>query len=135
MKKSFFYILLLCWFSVQAQKEANIWYFGNNAGIDFNSGVPVPLLDGQLDHVEGSASIADVNGNLLFYTDGITVYNRNHQIMPNGSGLLGDDTATNSALIVPKPNDPEKYYIFTADRTNKPDGVNYSELDISLDGA
>ncbi|TXI67741.1 MAG: hypothetical protein E6Q46_02540 [Flavobacterium sp.] len=72
-----------------AQGEANIWYFGNKAGISFNSGVPVPLLDGQMQADEGCATLSDANGNLLFYTNGITVWNRNHQIMPNGTGLMG----------------------------------------------
>jgi len=66
-----------------SQKEANIWYFGENAGLDFNSGVPVALLDGQLNTREGCATISDKNGNLLFYTDGITVWNRSHKIMQN----------------------------------------------------
>ena len=39
-------------------KEGNIWYFGYGAGLDFNSGSPVPLLDGQLYTLEGCASIA-----------------------------------------------------------------------------
>ncbi|WP_168196962.1 hypothetical protein [Flavobacterium alkalisoli] len=34
--------------AIYAQKEANIWYFGQHAGLDFNSGIPVPLLDGQI---------------------------------------------------------------------------------------
>ena len=69
----------------QAQGEANIWYFGQNAGIDFNSGSPVALTNGQLVTDEGCATISNSSGQLLFYTDGITVYNRNHSIMVNGS--------------------------------------------------
>ena len=38
--------------------------------------------------------------------------------MPNGNGLNGDDSSTSSALIVPKPNDPLIYYIFTVDEPN-----------------
>jgi urease alpha subunit len=99
--------------SLFAQKEANIWYFGANAGLDFNSGTPVALLDGALDTIEGCATISDTDGNLLFYTDGITVFNKNHTIMLNGMGLNGDTSTTQSALIVPKPNDENTYYIFT----------------------
>ena len=98
---------------VFAQNEGNIWYFGENAGLDFNSGVPVVLTDGQLVTQEGCASIADNNGDLLFYTDGMTVYNKQHTIMPNGYGLLGNNSSTQSAIIVKQPGSASIYYIFT----------------------
>ncbi len=116
-----------------SQKEANIWYFGENAGLDFNSGSPVALTNGQLNTREGCSTISDSNGNLLFYSDGITVYNKNHGVMMNGTGLLGDSSSTHSALIVPKPNDPNIYYIFTVDYQRFPNGLRYSEVDMTLD--
>jgi hypothetical protein len=67
------------------------------ARLDFNSGAPVALSDGQLNTLEGCATIADNNGDLLFYTDGYTVYNKNHTIMPNGTGLAGNWSSTQSA--------------------------------------
>ena len=134
MKKIAFCFLLLCFNFLIAQKEAAIWYFGQNAGLDFNSGVPVPLLDGQLNTREGCATIADSDGNLLFYTDGITVWDRNHTIMPNGTGLLGDPSATQSGIIVPHPGDPDLYYIFALDNEWNPNGLTYTLVDISLNG-
>lgn len=118
------------------QGETSNWYFGNNAGIHFNNtGSVDPINDGQLDTFEGCATISNAFGDLLFYTDGINVYDRNHNLMQNGSGLHGDPSSTQSALIVPKPNDPEIFYIFTVDTTtyeNDPDyGLNYSTVDIS----
>lgn len=86
-----------------AQNQANNWYFGVNAGLTFNTTPPSALTDGVVNTAEGSATMSDASGNLLFYTDGITVWNRNHQIMPNGTGLLGDPSAAQSAIIVPKP--------------------------------
>ena len=109
----FFVFLLFVSLSTYAQKEANIWYFGYNAGLDFNSGSPVALTDGQIYTQEGCASIANSSGQLLFYTDGITVWNRNHQIMSNGTGLFGHDSSTQSSTIVQKPNSPNLFYIFT----------------------
>ena len=88
-------ILIYSAFLASAQNESNIWYFGENAGLDFNSGIPVALIDGQLVTQEGCVSIADNNGDLLFYTDGSLVYNKNHLVMPNGSGLTGDFLAIN----------------------------------------
>ena len=96
-----------------AQKQANIWYFGRNAGLDFRSGNPVAIVDGSLNTIEGSASISDEEGNLLFYTDGVSVWNRLHQIMPNGNNLWGSNTTTQT-LIVPKPGFESIYYLFTA---------------------
>jgi gliding motility-associated-like protein len=129
-----------------AQKEAAIWYFGVNAGLDFNSGSPIALTNGKLSTAEGCASISDKNGNLLFYTDGSVVYDKSHQVMPNGSGLLGHNSSTQSAIIVPKPNNPNLYYIFTVDEPNPNNvdddplndkdppnnGLNYSLVDLRL---
>jgi len=126
--------IVLLYFTGFSQNETNIWYFGQNAGLDFNSGTPVPLLDGALDTTEGCATISNSSGNLLFYTDGTTVYNRNHAVMLNGTGLHGDISSTSSAIIVPKPNNADIYYIFTVDNNAGADGLQYSEVDMTLDG-
>lgn len=132
--------MLLLSIGAQAQNRANHWYFGYNAGVDFNSGAPVAVTDGQLFTNEGCATISDNRGNLLFYTDGIDVYNKDHQLMPNGTGLTGDSSSTHSAIIVPVPGSHTLYYIFTVDiiinwtsivPTN---GLQYSIVDMSLDG-
>ncbi len=125
--------LLFCGINVFSQGEANNWYFGSNAGITFNNGAPEALLDGQLDTFEGCSSISDSSGNLLFYSDGISVWNRNHQVMPNGSGLLGSSSSTQSGLIAPYPGNPNLYYIFAIDLQAGPNGITYSLVDLSLD--
>jgi len=127
------------------QREASNWYFGNNAGLDFNSGVPVVLSDGKLDTLEGCESFSDLNGNLLFYTDGKTVWNKFHQIMSNGENLRGSFSTTQSALVVPNVSDPNIYYIFTPDdvityslgfenNSSQTNGLNYSVIDMTQDG-
>ncbi|WP_452224184.1 T9SS type B sorting domain-containing protein [Lacinutrix chionoecetis] len=130
--------LLSCVIS-NAQKEASNWYFGDNAGVNFNldTDIVTPLNNGQLATDEGCTSISDANGNLLFYTDGRTVYNANHNIMPNGTGLRGDPSSTQSAIIIPKPNDPDIYYIFTVDTPSLDNvdlGFNYYEVNLTLNG-
>jgi hypothetical protein len=96
-----------------AQHENDLWYFGNNAGLDFSSGSPVPISGGQTSVYEGTAvACDDTTGSLLFYTDGMTVWNTNHQQMPNGFGLNGHTSSTQSAIIVPNPAGT-LYYIFT----------------------
>lgn len=133
MRLRLFSILFFICFTCFSQKQANIWYFGLNAGLDFNSGSPVPLLDSSLSTFEGCATISNAIGELLFYTDGITVYNRTHNIMSNGTGLNGDPSSTHSAIIVPRPDHPDIYYIFTVDDSAGPNGLQYSEVDMSLD--
>ncbi|WP_456376740.1 T9SS type B sorting domain-containing protein [Lutibacter sp.] len=151
MKNKLFFIIIFVFniVNVQAQREAGIWYFGNEAGLDFNSGSPVALTNGQLVTNEGCSTISDINGNLLFYTDGTTIWNANHTIMVNGSGLLGHKSSTQSAIIVPNPNNPAIYYIFTVDQPNDKNadnnpgnneddginnGLNYTEVNMSLQG-
>ncbi len=115
------------------QGEGNIWYFGTNAGIDFNSGSPVALTDGALSTFEGCATICDASGTLLFYTDGINVYNSIHNTMPNGTELIGNSTSTQSGIIVYDPGNANRYYIFTVGKH----GVGkcaYSIVDMTLDG-
>ena len=92
-----------------SQEEASHWYFGDGAGLIFDvfSGDVVSNNDASntINTGEGCATISDFNGNLLFYTDGRSVWNANHQIMPNGNynsglGLMGDPSSTSSAVIV-----------------------------------
>ncbi len=116
------------------QGEANIWYFGDKAGLDFNSGSPVALTNGQMTTDEGCAVLSNNLGQLLFYTDGITIYNKNHQVMLNGTGLLGHPSSTQSATIVPKPGSTNLYYVFTQTVNAGPNGLRYSVIDLNLDG-
>jgi len=120
-------------FTAFSQNEGNIWYFGEFAGIDFNSGTPVVLSNSALNTWEGCATICDNSGNLLFYTDGISVWNNTHVPMPNGSGVLfGNPSSTQSAVIVQQPGSSTLYYIFTVDHIGGVDGLNYSKVDMSL---
>ncbi len=133
----FIYLLFLSVTHVSlAQREASRWYFGNEAGLDFNSGIPVVLTDGKLSTHEGCSTISDQNGNLLFYSDGINVWDKTHRLMPNGTGLFGHESSTQSAIIVPKAGSKIQYYIFTVDEPDPENadnrGLNYTLVDLSL---
>lgn len=130
-------VLVLALFQANAQKEANIWYFGDKAGIDFNSGSPVALTNGIMMAYEPCAVASDNNGNLLFYTDGWVVYNANHDIMPNSKYLMGGFSSTQGALVVPHPGDDLLFYLFTTDdiESSFVNGLRYSIVDMSLNGA
>ena len=121
----------------------NQWYFGDHWTLDFNYNPPLHTKSSAMSSFEGSASIADQNGNLLFYTNGEKIWNRSNQVMPNGSGLLGDEAAAMPAIIVPVIGNRDKYYVFTTDGSttdpsNGPlgrfDGLHYSIVDMELDG-
>ncbi|RXR21171.1 T9SS type B sorting domain-containing protein [Flavobacterium amnicola] len=127
-------LFLLVFQTSLAQGEANYWYFGGGAGLDFNSGVPVAVTNGQTNNIEGCATISNEVGELLFYTDGVTVWNKNHVIMQNGSALFGHNSSTQSATIVPKPGSINLYYIFTIDATAGSNGFSYSVVDIDAQG-
>ncbi|MFN3840469.1 MAG: PKD domain-containing protein [Cyclobacteriaceae bacterium] len=118
-------------------QRANIWYFGQNAGIDFNQ-QPRVAISGPVTSPEGVAVISDRNGNVILSTDGTRVYDRNDNEIPLAvpPGIGGENGSTQSALIIPVPGDETLYYIFT---TQEVHGTNtyelrYSLYDIKLNG-
>ena len=129
-------VLFTCYFTLGQPTEYN-WYFGFGAGLNFSSGSPVALLDNAMSTDEGTAAISDSSGNLLFYTNGVDVYNSSHQLMPNGFALDGGVSATQSALIVPDPGNAKGYYLFTVAEQLAPfggfTGLSYSYIDMNAD--
>ena len=133
----FFMILVTCNNSF-AQKQNNQWRFGFGGALDFNT-LPPSFVNGSVIATsEGSASVADrITGALLFYTDGVTVWNANNQVMPNGTGLLGGVaqlSSTTAAVIVPKPGSSNLFFIVTVDEIPCINGVRYSVVDMTLNG-
>lgn len=143
MKKYFLSISLFLSLCIYAQKENDNWYFGFDAGMNFSNPTnPVALTD-NASHWSNS-SVSDANGNLLFYTDGKNIWNREHQIMQNGSinsiltnaiSYLHDDA------IAQDPFNSNRYYIFStitfysnnSSNTTLTGGVcTYSIIDMSL---
>ena len=154
-----FSILLSC--GLHAQKENSRWYFGHNTGMDFMNlttrtvtmqdgstaslgGVPSPLV-GPISTWEGSFTLCDKDGNFLFASDGMTVYNGVNptDIMKNGTGLYGNPSSAQSGVIVPHPGKKDHYFIITTDAQDRgaprPNGsevfgICYSEVDLSVRG-
>ena len=114
---------------------ANIWYFGNGAGLDFNDvdGLDPPPRSITDPHAmnapEGTSTISDANGDVLFYTDGDTVYNNLDEVMENGAAIGGDVRSTQSVIIVPFYDDETLYYVFT---TQEVYGANEYRLKYSV---
>ena len=126
-----FFFLLIFLHPVFAQRGNN-WVFGNRAWINFST-TPASVGTSAMSQQEGSSSISDINGNLLFYSDGVKVWNAQHQVMPNGTGLFGHFSSTQSSMIVPFPADSKRYYLFTMDVLGGAHGLSYSVVNMDLD--
>jgi len=137
MKKILFILLIInCKFSIincLAQGIGSRFLFGYDSNPDMtinlranlnftDANISVDTTDYLCKFSATAANISDSAGNLLFYTNGVTVYNKNHQIMQNGDSLSWTpDIAgfltygsliSQHNLIVPFYNDPTKYYLF-----------------------
>ena len=117
-----------------AQQEANNWYFGNLIGLNFSTGAPVVTTSSAMLAKAGCASISDKNGNLLFYSNGIVVYDRTNQYMLNGTGLYGYQDCTQTVTIVPQPGNDSIYYVFTLDQGARIHGLCYSIINMQHNG-
>lgn len=139
-------------------KENNVWVFGYHAGLDFNSGTAVPIMTGMNYNgtgiaPEGCVSVSDANGQLLFYTMGDTIWNKNHVPMPNGYDMLpvpagtkctrfsggtnaSVSSTTQGVLILPILGNPDQYYVFCLQNSclNDPQAgrLYYSIVDMTL---
>lgn len=135
--------------SIYAQKEQYNWYFGFNARLSWNStrtltgtgvygtanasltGLPVQFLGSAMQTYEGCFSTSDANGNILFYSDGITIWNKNNQVMV--TGLTSGPSSAQSGIILPYPETPGKYIAVTLDKDNS-NNLSYTVVNMSLNG-
>lgn len=155
---------------VYAQKEKNIWHFGILAGLDFNKKTTLSLTDAltgtvvtmndmpeaivsPINTTEGCFTLSSSAGDLLMSSDGITVYKKDYMdympsppavnsqmIMQNGTGLLGNPSATQSGIVVPMPGKQNMFYIITVaigsiGGSGNANGIRYSVVNMdSNDG-
>jgi uncharacterized protein (TIGR02145 family) len=122
-----------------SQGEFNNWYFGNRAGVTFNSGVPVSFLSSMMAASGGTVSVSDSIGNILFYCNVSAVYNKNNVAMPNGWPFYAYGGGFNQpVLAVQKPNTYSIYYLFLAGQVTLYPSTTYppmwSIINMSLDG-
>jgi hypothetical protein len=154
----FLIISFLITVKVEAQREGNIWCFGDSALIDWND-TQNPILGRSVTKNRGSAtSIADSTGSLLFYVGNISaaletpewqycrdtlvsfevghVYTKYNNYMENGRCITGGGWYE-EYTIVPMPGNDSLYYIFSVNLYaydgNSP-GINYSTVDMHANG-
>ncbi|MDR2523922.1 MAG: InlB B-repeat-containing protein [Candidatus Nomurabacteria bacterium] len=144
---------------------ASFFYNGTAAG-DVNSKNPLGGSTGTIPSstlkyqqtglgMEGVTVVSDTAGNLLFWSGGNQVFNRDQEIMPYGSsdwaiGLGGSSTTTQTVAAFPAVGDPNKFFIVTSSGVFRsdhlidetidgktyiygPGHLYYSEIDMSLD--
>lgn len=129
-----FLLLSLITFALEAQKETSVWHFGDRSQVNFNTSPPTVSRNGRLGGNATISTISDTSGSLLFYTDGDRVYDRNHNLMPNGTGL-GASSAIwqHSTLIAPWPDSTSLYYVFSLSRW-LPYRLQYAIVDLRQNG-
>lgn len=118
MKKISFYIwsFLFATNFFFGQNINDHWQLGKS-DLNFSTNPVTVSTVSNLGH--GNASISDDNGNLLFYTDGLKVYNKNHQEMLmtsssyNTIGVLQGFVQSQPVLIVPHPGNNKQFFVFT----------------------
>jgi gliding motility-associated-like protein len=111
-----FFFLLCGTAHAQTENSANVWYFGDSCGLDFNLDPPEILYDGGTDG-HCSSAFCDSSGQFVLYTDGMKVFNAQHLVVEGGDSLLGIVTTPQGNLIVPQPLNPSIYYVFNTYRT------------------
>jgi hypothetical protein len=117
------------------------WVFGKGARLDFSTALPPPSTAlptpsagtaiGLAGWREGCGSISDASGQLVLYTDGETVWDGANNPVASGValGLIGDESCTQSGIIVPDPGNPDGYYVFTTGERLTNNHVNGIRID------
>ena len=97
--------------------QAN-WFYGKYCAIDFTSGIPKANTSAVIPNktIDGrtSISVSDENGDLLFYSNGIDIWDKNHNKFnsePLRNYGLNNYTAQ-QILSVPDPANIDNHYIF-----------------------
>lgn len=110
------------------------WIFGDSTSMGFQNGTGTPTGPSSISTFEGCTAYSDNSGSLLFYSNGNTVWNRNHLPIGNGTGLMGHKSASQGVISVPLPGSPMKHLLFTVDalETGFFSGLRYSTVDMGL---
>jgi hypothetical protein len=111
------------------------WIFLKNR-MKFIDGEPTLTQNSpiQNENNECTSSISDIDGNFLFSSDGQNVWDRENNLMPNGTGLLGHPSSSQAVLITPHPGNVNQYFVFTNDaiENSHVNGMRYSIVDMTL---
>ncbi|HEY1047902.1 MAG TPA: T9SS type A sorting domain-containing protein [Bacteroidia bacterium] len=132
-------IFFFSWANSYSQYKPNKatlkWYFPKNAGLDF-SGDTVKFLNGsQIGMSESCSSLSDSDGNILFYTDGIKLWNKFNNIVKNSNNIgfgFGNtlNTSSQGAILLKHPDNDSLVFLFCSDYQGRSGGLTYSIINI-----
>ncbi|MDP2176798.1 MAG: hypothetical protein Q8K70_12915 [Bacteroidota bacterium] len=106
----FFIGFSLC-FNIHSQNASNYWFFGQNAGIIFDNGVPNIQNNSSINTWEGTSSVA-IKDSLFFYSDGTSIYNKNNNKIPN-IVLNGNKSSTQGVILFKHIDNDSVIFIIT----------------------
>ncbi len=151
------FFLFFSFFNSRSQGIDNLWMMGYGGAIDTPfGGINMDFISGSpvITHVANrdmwmsstSATICDVNGNTLFYTNGEYIADATNDTMMNGSGISPSTYSpvsgyglflTQAVLIIPIPSDTSKYYLLHMNVDGFPlqsYHIYFSVIDMSMNG-
>lgn len=113
---SLFILFLVSFFYSPARGQTS-WVVGKQGGVKWDAaGVPTSFsLPSSHPGVEGFAVYNDNQGNLQFFCEGKFLRDKNWQVTPNGAGLLGDESSSQSCIILDFPGDTNKLILLVVD--------------------
>ncbi|MBL0050881.1 MAG: hypothetical protein IPP29_04810 [Bacteroidetes bacterium] len=132
MKKLFLFIVLIaCCIKINAQGMDKYWMYGYQGGINPNFGQALAIIDNNtfqtnlypsdINYAMTNAIGSDSSGHLLFYANGVFLYNRFDTLMKGGDSINANPDAYQNSydwnipqglFIIPFPNQSHKYIMF-----------------------
>lgn len=151
MKKiALIFVLIIFCLVFRNKVNAQVWYFNDSCGIDFNQAVPLFITSNVVGTDECYAQVCDSTGQILFYLNGsltepypcnaayLLLNNKYGIKIKNSDSLFTDQTQTQGAIAVNNPgSDKNLFYIFylqyqAATLFSFPYGLHFSVVDMSL---
>jgi hypothetical protein len=160
MKLYLIFSFSFIWLCSQGQNRTNVWELSYSTNILYpnselifqSSNVDTHSVERVMSMFDTNTSICDTNGNLLFYTNGLTIGNRIYDTLQNAVDFNPGWATTfyepkglatsQGALFIPFPGKDNLYYLFhltgesffaNSQSEVQPLHLSYSIIDINLD--
>lgn len=126
------FIIFLNTINVFCQNNNDLWIFGKGASLKFDSPNTQPYAlteDFLINSSEAAATGFDQNGNLLFYSDGKTIWNFKNEVIYDS--LLGANDATQGITVIRSQENDKDFILFTTNTSVYQDGSYLYKLNFS----
>jgi gliding motility-associated-like protein len=114
--------------SCQEGQAGREWYFGENVGLRFEENGTVRRIPSSMSSFSAAAIAYGAQGEMLFYSNGEEVWNQSHNVMANGTDLLGSQRSS-QAIALCHPGNSDLWYLFYPETY---DGVNFNKIDYKM---